>query len=998
MRLRTLLITGFLFVSLLPLFVIGYFSVDSQAITQLSLTLTSESEQISLVRDDINTFLKTAESDVLFLSKLQHLDDLLNSVSSEEKAMHISHIVQDFISFSREKDIYYQIRYIDENGMEIVRVDDYENAPFSIPEGELQNKKGRYYFDDAMSARKGTVFVSPLDLNIERGELENRGTDTNPVYVPVIRYATPVFNKDDQPRGVIITNIYADKFIAEVDKLKFSGKISTLVNSDGYYLSHPNSNKEWGFMLGSNITLQNDYGEDILSESLGHLHEQIHEFKMFPMYSTPDISVADYGDYFLVHTHIWPSGSQSLSSTGANAAYSSSIKKVQGKDYYWTLMTIASKDYVFGPVIALKNRAFLIGLLTIFLVVLTSMIIAGRISKPLVELRDAALEIGQGKLRKIKIESKNEIGELADAFNMMASELEASQKQNKSYTKSLEKKVRERTSELNLGKEEAEEKALRLEKMKTATLNILEDMEEAKKELGKSNESLEAEIVERKKTEEEMKKAKMGLERSEQSIFITDKNTIIQYVNPAFERIYGYKASEVIGKTPKILKYGGVPRPHIKRLWNALSKKQSVTFAMLNKTKSGDPVNIKQSASPILDEHNELVGYMAIQSDVTEQAKAEKRLIESEIKFRTLFEGAGDAIFIVDVDRKRGLSMVDVNSKAEEAFGYTRMELLKMSPMTVSPPVQADGRSSAEKIMADMLKLLADGKPQFFEWVFLRSDGSQFTAEVNLSRVEIGGGYLAQAIVRDITERKKIDRAKNEFVSLASHQLRTPLTAIKWLIETVLKKGDLNKLQVDFLKDALKSNGRMIHLVSDLLNISRLEAGVIAVKSKKIDVSKFLQSLVKEAKISARSKGINIRFVKPKNKIVASLDGSLIGQVIMNLLSNATKYSPDKKDIVVSLKKHDKRINITVRDQGIGLSKEDQERLFAKFFRTQEASKIDTRGSGLGLYIVNKIATVCHGTIVCKSTKGKGSSFTVSLPLKGPVGKGAKELITKRIS
>ena len=148
-----------------------------------------------------------------------------------------------------------------------------------------------------------------------------------------------------------------------------------------------------------------------------------------------------------------------------------------------------------------------------------------------------------------------------------------------------------------------------------------------------------------------------------------------------------------------------------------------------------------------------------------------------------------------------------------------------------------------------------------------------------------------------------------------------------------------------------------------------------------------------------REKGLKIVFRRPLHGMTAMLDANLIRQVLINLLSNAVKYSPNGKSVILSARISKNNLEISIRDHGIGISNADQKKLFTKFFRAEDASRIDTKGSGLGLYILKKILDVCHGQITCQSSAGKGSTFTISLPLRG-FGKieGGKELIPHEIS
>jgi signal transduction histidine kinase len=251
---------------------------------------------------------------------------------------------------------------------------------------------------------------------------------------------------------------------------------------------------------------------------------------------------------------------------------------------------------------------------------------------------------------------------------------------------------------------------------------------------------------------------------------------------------------------------------------------------------------------------------------------------------------------------------------------------------------------------------------------------------------------------RDITKEMEVDKAKSEFVSLASHQLRTPLTAIKWLIQVAMKKGSLNKAQKEFLNDALSSNSRMIALVNDLLNVSRLETGILTVNPVHADVNNLLRQLINEVKPTALKKGITIKFNDYKSKLTAYFDTQLVTQVASVFLTNSIDYSHEKQSIQVFLSKKKNNFEISVKDNGVGISKADQKNLFNKFFRSAEAAKLSTHGSGLGLYIVKRILDVCKGSVRCDSVLGKGSTFTVSFPLKMKAVTGGKGLIRDKIS
>ncbi|MBT4376880.1 cache domain-containing protein [archaeon] len=200
-------------------------------------------QRFSSVLVEINNFPRSAGNDILFLSRLSSLKRVV------ENRYDLKDLKSDFLEFSKENTAYYQLRYIDQFGKEVVRVNFDEGVYQIIPEDELQDKEERYYFNEAMKINNGEVYISRLDLNVEEGEIENHGTEENPVYVPMIRYATPVFDKDGEKKGIIVSNVYADYFLEDIRRSQREGEEIILIDQEGYYLAHSNRSKEYGFMF-----------------------------------------------------------------------------------------------------------------------------------------------------------------------------------------------------------------------------------------------------------------------------------------------------------------------------------------------------------------------------------------------------------------------------------------------------------------------------------------------------------------------------------------------------------------------------------------------------------------------------------------------------------------------------------------------------------------------------------------------------------------------------
>lgn len=231
---------------------------------------------------------------------------------------------------------------------------------------------------------------------------------------------------------------------------------------------------------------------------------------------------------------------------------------------------------------------------------------------------------------------------------------------------------------------------------------------------------------------------------------------------------------------------------------------------------------------------------------------------------------------------------------------------------------------------------------------------------------------------------KQLDEAKDEFVSMASHQLRTPLTSVKGYISMVLEgdAGKLTGMQRQLLGEAYTSSERMVHLINDFLNVSRLQTGKFTLERRATDLSKVVTHEVDSLQTTAKAHKLTLAYRPPSYFPILYLDEAKVGQVVMNFIDNAIYYSPEHSTITITLEVVEGNAILTVHDEGIGVPKDEQVHLFTKFFRATNARKHRPDGTGVGLFLAKKVVVAHGGTMVFTSVKDEGSTFGFRLPIK----------------
>lgn len=357
-----------------------------------------------------------------------------------------------------------------------------------------------------------------------------------------------------------------------------------------------------------------------------------------------------------------------------------------------------------------------------------------------------------------------------------------------------------------------------------------------------------------------------------------------------------------------------------------------------------------------------------------------------EKQIEAILESIGDGVFVVDAKGK----IILFNPMAEVLTGYSFEELKgKSYDKFLKFYIEKEGaRKRKDPFISRAIK---SGKitQMNVETVLQQKDGSKIAVADSAAPLLDEKGKVKGCVVvfRDESAHRRSDRMKTEFVSLVSHQLKTPLTAIRWGVESLEQSAgpSLNVKQRIYLNDTKESVARLIKLVNDLLNVSRLESGRLKIDPKETDIIKLAKKAVDEMRPIARAKNVSITMKKPSSKIKKmNVDDALLFQVIHNLLTNAVRYTePTGKIQVIVEKNNQSGISISVVDNGIGIPDQVKNKLFNKFFRAENAMKTATDGNGLGLYLVKMVMDLSGGGITYTSEEGVGSSFTIHIPKEG---------------
>ncbi|MBV9124047.1 MAG: PAS domain S-box protein, partial [Planctomycetes bacterium] len=480
------------------------------------------------------------------------------------------------------------------------------------------------------------------------------------------------------------------------------------------------------------------------------------------------------------------------------------------------------------------------------------------------------------------------------------------------------------------------------------------------------------------------------VESSDDGIASKTLDGIITSWNLAAERIFGYTAQEAIGQHIYLI----IPpelRPEEDTIISKLRKGERIDhFETVRRRKDGTRIDVSLTISPIKNKAGQIIGASKIARDITEQKRLQRHLQslykevqQSRDQLDIILQGVADGIVVYNKEghiiyaNEAAAQMTDspsIQSMLETPAGTisSRYEIIDEQRQPVPPSHLTHRRVLAGEQEAQAIvgyRNLTTGQPE--RWSLLKS------RPVFDEHGEIA---MVVTIIHDVTEQIVAEQRKDEFISMTSHELKTPVTSLKGfthvLQRRLTKQGDEQALHYLSRMDAQLN--KLTKLIGDLLDISRMQTGKLALDMETFDLDALVQETVENVQATTDTHQLSIEG-QTKGRVLGDRDR--LGQVFINLLTNAVKYSPDAHKVVVRLSQDHAQAMISVQDFGIGIDPVHQKKIFERFYQVTDPEEQTYPGLGIGLYISREIADRHDGRIEIHSRKGEGSTFTVILPL-----------------
>ncbi|MBD3609989.1 MAG: PAS domain S-box protein [Gammaproteobacteria bacterium] len=855
-------------------------SIEVELKSQLALTTNVETNRLYGQIEHL-------KKDALVLASLGELKQYAkrdSSSSTQSYDQNRSVIISIFSSLIKEKRDYYQIRFVDLNGIERIKLQRDDESVRVIDEQFLQDKSSKDYVQNGLKLKPSKIYISNISLNREFGKIQKP-------QIPVIRIVAPIYSDDNEKLGLVIINYNMYKTLTGLKFDLYANRVNLFItNQYGDYLEHPDLTKSFGFEYGRRYTLQDDFP---FLESL------------FTSSVKKSTSIVSYENERFI------------------SAYQRVVLEREQPDNYVVIGLLSPYEVLIENQIKNLNRHILIAFTLTLLLLSLAYIWFKRTFQPIGQIVEDinAYRMG-GDIGQLPEQRGDEIGVLARAFRELSSRIDESHYKLTLLNEDLESQVQSRTSDLN----------------------------------------------------ESRKMLQYVLDTIPARVFWKDIDGNYLGCNQLFANDAGLESPNlIVGKSDYDMPWKEQAESFRADDKRVIDSHQPLLHIEEPQSRPNGSVNwLETSKVPLVDANDNTIGILGTYHDITQRREAELALSQ----FKSTLDQTMDCVFMFDADE---LKFTYFNQGALNQVGYTEAEMYDMHPYDIKPLYSQE---EFENMIAPMLA----GKQNVvnFETIHQHKNGELIPVEIMLQYIH-GENELPRfvALVRDITERKKIENMKSQFISTVSHELRTPLTSIRGAISLI--RGGVVEGLPDNLKTMLDIAGnnteRLLLLINDILDMQKIESGEMAFRFRNVSLLPILQHAIDDNAGYASQHNVTFKLEHTVDTNVY-VDPDRIAQVMNNLMSNAAKFSPDGEEVNISAASHGNVVRISVSDHGPGIPEQYHETIFEQFTQAENVMTKSIKGTGLGLSITKAIVEKHGGRIDFISGEGAGTTFYFDLPLQ----------------
>jgi len=457
----------------------------------------------------------------------------------------------------------------------------------------------------------------------------------------------------------------------------------------------------------------------------------------------------------------------------------------------------------------------------------------------------------------------------------------------------------------------------------------------------------------------------------------------IKYISPSHADVLGYPLEKLKSMRMGDLTYLGEENI-IAKFGNDLIKSKETVKCQFKILCADHSFKYLETIGKPLYNNGLLEGYILSSRDVTARVKTEEDLVKSKKRFRTLFNNVNDAIYMYKLDEEGSPSkFVEVNDRACNRLEYTREEMMSMTISDVIPDLK--------DIISYIIETVESKGNSLYEACAKTKSGRIIPVEINSISLDLNNEKFILSISRDITERKEKERAdeferlRAEFFANISHELRTPVNVIfsaLQLINSRINDTSLNAVLYKKYMPVMKQNCyRLVRLINNLIDVTKIDAGFMKLNLSNVDIVDLFESITLSVTQYIEYQGMSLLFDTNVEEKIITCDADKLERIVLNLISNAVKFSKSGDSIFVNLMDTEEKVIISVKDTGIGIAEENQSLIFDRFAQVDKSFARNREGSGIGLSLVKSMVEMHNGTIEVKSQLNKGSEFIITLPV-----------------